>query len=415
MSEHRHYSGPDLAPLLRQVRDDLGSDAEIIRAERIRSGGLAGFFAREHYEVVAKKVDLVAPDPAPRSVPQRVEPATATTPTADELIPSTVRPEVVEPATLPASVSDLAPSVPDEQVTANGSGRSIQAALLDRADRVSTEELLVRVAETHSPEWNSESFKSILGRAMVDWASPPIDGEPPPTAARADDGPIELETVTNREPVDGLRLSPVQPGENIVEPLPPAVPAAESGPAGVERSPVPPEGAVQTVPPEGAVPTMPTAPQAGESGTSHPTGPGPAPWADGAVPPSWGPAWMQGWPPWMIHGWPGYRPGDPLPAPAAHLCPNCADPVRSPELEGPGEPGGLDDPVPGGAPDAGSPPPEEISSDDSGDPVPTGDPATWTELRQEIDDVRLRIDDIIGTLRHVTADHHCDCGQAPSH
>src|SRR3954454_15164149 len=41
------------------VRKELGPTARIVRAERIRSGGLGGFFARERYEIT---VD-VPPEP----------------------------------------------------------------------------------------------------------------------------------------------------------------------------------------------------------------------------------------------------------------------------------------------------------------------------------------------------------------
>jgi hypothetical protein len=43
--------GPDIAELLGRVRAEHGNRATIVRAERVRSGGIAGFFARQHYEV----------------------------------------------------------------------------------------------------------------------------------------------------------------------------------------------------------------------------------------------------------------------------------------------------------------------------------------------------------------------------
>lgn len=56
--------GSDLAELMGQVRAEFGPAARIVRAERVRSGGLAGFFARERYELT---IDV--PDPAPTPVP----------------------------------------------------------------------------------------------------------------------------------------------------------------------------------------------------------------------------------------------------------------------------------------------------------------------------------------------------------
>ncbi|MCC2334171.1 hypothetical protein [Cellulomonas wangsupingiae] len=57
--------GPDLSELVAQVREQLGPGARIVRAERVRSGGFAGFFATERFEVT---VDV--PDEVPR--PSRV-------------------------------------------------------------------------------------------------------------------------------------------------------------------------------------------------------------------------------------------------------------------------------------------------------------------------------------------------------
>ena len=54
--------GPDIHELLQRVRDEHGPEASIVHAERIRTGGVAGFFARQRYEV-AVEVDIDAPPP----------------------------------------------------------------------------------------------------------------------------------------------------------------------------------------------------------------------------------------------------------------------------------------------------------------------------------------------------------------
>ena len=46
--------GEDLPTLMLRVRAEMGPDARIIKAERIRTGGIAGFFAREHYELTVE-------------------------------------------------------------------------------------------------------------------------------------------------------------------------------------------------------------------------------------------------------------------------------------------------------------------------------------------------------------------------
>lgn len=324
MTEHRHYSGPDLAPLLRQVRDELGSDAEIIRAERIRSGGLAGFFAREHYEVVAKRQEPTAS--------KSLEPVVGSSDT-DELAGSTA---------------------------AEGSGRSIQAALLDRADRVSTEELLVRVAETHSAEWGTESFQSILGRAMLDAVGPSVDKEVSPPAdtvsieeRRREPSPVHVDPAPSAGTVNGLRLDSIRPGENVIDPA--SQPQVEG----------------------------PTSQPPLDDLTSQPQVEGPvsAPAGDGG-PPIWGQPWMPGWAPWMTNCWPAHAAGSASGVAPHLLCTKCADSLCAEDVDG-------------------SPAPSTL---DNGSSTTRDDGDSWSDLRHEIDDVRRRLDDIVGAIRDVTGD-----------
>ena len=48
------FDGPDLETLLERVRAQGGPGARIVRANKVRAGGIGGFFAKEHYEVVAE-------------------------------------------------------------------------------------------------------------------------------------------------------------------------------------------------------------------------------------------------------------------------------------------------------------------------------------------------------------------------
>ena len=57
MSTQLLLEGGDLAELMLRVRTDFGPAARIVRAERIRSGGLGGFFARERYELMVDVPD----------------------------------------------------------------------------------------------------------------------------------------------------------------------------------------------------------------------------------------------------------------------------------------------------------------------------------------------------------------------
>jgi hypothetical protein len=43
--------GSDLEELLVRARDEYGEDVRIVKADKVRTGGIGGFFAREHYEL----------------------------------------------------------------------------------------------------------------------------------------------------------------------------------------------------------------------------------------------------------------------------------------------------------------------------------------------------------------------------
>ena len=57
-STHLQLEGPDLPSLLEQIRAEYGPGARIVHAERIRRGGVGGFFARERYHVEVEVTEV---------------------------------------------------------------------------------------------------------------------------------------------------------------------------------------------------------------------------------------------------------------------------------------------------------------------------------------------------------------------
>ncbi len=99
--------GPELEPLLARVRSELGPHARIVHAEKIRSGGVAGFFAHQRFELTvevdtSKPRTAPAPPPveAPVAVPAAPEPAAAVTAPAPAV--------VAVPAAAPSGFSAIA-------------------------------------------------------------------------------------------------------------------------------------------------------------------------------------------------------------------------------------------------------------------------------------------------------------------
>lgn len=382
MSERRHYSGPDLATLLRRVDDELGSDAVIVKADRVRNGGMAGFFTREHYEVVASTPEITPEIEVTASPSDLDAQRDGVVEIDDEAIARGPRPPVA-PAPVPA------PRPP-----APAAGRSIQAALLDRADQVSTEELLNRAAELTTAERGNESFRSILGRAVAGEperaADSQITGSGRHGPQQADLGPSGV-----TEPIVGLRPEPVRPGETVIEPMPEPQPMPEPEP-----------------PPDPADPRFATArvrespPWDGQPGSRTSPSRNPSAWPSPAGPPPWGTPWGPAWVPWMVGG--SSMPPQPVGVPAnSHhcSCAGCSHSVPTPAIESAVLVNSLADgrpPTNSHLPAAGGRYSSEIS-------------VTPWELRREIDEaVRLRLDEIFRVVRRSVADEVCDCRREPA-
>jgi hypothetical protein len=60
LSTRMLLEGTDIRALLAQIRDEYGPDVRIVHAERIRSGGVGGFFAKQRFEVAVELDDEVA-------------------------------------------------------------------------------------------------------------------------------------------------------------------------------------------------------------------------------------------------------------------------------------------------------------------------------------------------------------------
>ncbi len=69
------FEGPDIHAVLAQVRGEYGTDVRIVGADKVRSGGIGGFFSRERFEVAVEiDLDQVA---EPSESPESPEPIVA--------------------------------------------------------------------------------------------------------------------------------------------------------------------------------------------------------------------------------------------------------------------------------------------------------------------------------------------------
>ena len=211
--------GDDLEALLERARAEGGPSARIVRAEKIRHGGVLGFFAKERFEVA-----LEVPDPA------EVPPAAARTG-----VPA-VRPALAQeapmsqPAPAPAEgaldrfTRRLAAAADDPQVAA----REGLLGLADRADaaeRATAGAPFLPPSPAPVPDALDEALRKLLDAAPAPVAASPVQ----PSTSRPEFTAL----------LDQL-LAPARPPAVAAVPAPrspePVLSAAAAGPAGAAAS-----------------------------------------------------------------------------------------------------------------------------------------------------------------------------------
>ncbi|GAB1694706.1 hypothetical protein [Krasilnikovia sp. M28-CT-15] len=132
--------GPAIEPLLAQVREEYGSGVRIISADKVRSGGFGGFFAKQHYELA---VEVPDPEDRPSADPFRRATTTADEPRGLEqlLERAESRDRISQGGASPAGLGD------DEGMAGSGAAFAQLMAGLDK-----TEEMAARRAAQERPQ-----------------------------------------------------------------------------------------------------------------------------------------------------------------------------------------------------------------------------------------------------------------------
>ena len=165
--------GPDIETLLERVREEHGTDARIVHADKVRSGGIGGFFSKERYEVAVE-------------VPGSRE---------------TAQPEDRVPAGAPASAPQPA-----------GSDLSVVVTSPPEADAGARPALLDLAAAVDAAE--SADFAAALARVTASGRAGGTDA--PPTARGFVPAPCPpVATVVARAPVRAVR-SPLSLGARLL-------------------------------------------------------------------------------------------------------------------------------------------------------------------------------------------------------
>jgi hypothetical protein len=136
--------GPDLEELLIRARQEYGSTVRIVAADKIRSGGLGGFFSKENFQLTVE-VDG-GPDTDPADVPVVTSVATPAFAPSSGFIQS--------PAFAPSS-SLIDVEKPSLESLAEDAAAQRPVSLLDLADAISdreTYEPRTRIENPHPPK-----------------------------------------------------------------------------------------------------------------------------------------------------------------------------------------------------------------------------------------------------------------------
>lgn len=211
--------GPSIEDLLAQVRAEHGENARIVQADKVRSGGFAGFFAKEVYEVAIEVDDLavgtgdVPRGAAPADILSLVDDADA----ADEGGLAVLGFSRPRSTSRPAISAPVLP-VPPTSVPARDSVPALRSGLAGRS---------VTAAEDDSPlvSTSSDTFARVLAALSRDMEElPERTFAPAPFVSPENAAPIEAEALTARAAFEA-----VVAGADVAEPAEPrAHPMAEA-------------------------------------------------------------------------------------------------------------------------------------------------------------------------------------------
>jgi hypothetical protein len=213
VATQRRFEANTLAEVLAKVQEEVGSDAKIASAQKVRSGGAFGFFQKERFEVLVDVPDTPAAKPAPAAVAQPMPPRPAPRST-------TIIQEEDDDTLTPASLLELAQQISEEERTRTVSTESNAFA-----------DVLSRVAFQADMRSEPDPEPAVQEEQPLIPERPAFLDEPKPKAIPQKK--VELETPAPApapQPQPPIDPQPIEP-----EPVPPAPePVPEPTPAVAE-------------------------------------------------------------------------------------------------------------------------------------------------------------------------------------
>lgn len=185
----QRFEAPTLDLAVQAAKDALGDNAHIVGANRVRRGGVGGFFAKEYVEVEAEE-----PGNKPKGTAQ-ASPLTGRNGTPSSgagpkqpLRGSAAGPSAIGPVTSvgtrpqmataqPGAVAALGPSLPDDALSdlIEEMAHSGPSSILDLAERVNTEQTRFALSQDNTPVGDmisavraSDDFSDMLQRIAAE-------------------------------------------------------------------------------------------------------------------------------------------------------------------------------------------------------------------------------------------------------
>jgi hypothetical protein len=194
--------GRDLEELLAQVRDEHGADARIVSAEKVRTGGFAGLFSQQKYELTVELGDTPAGEPTPSATIEdlaaRADAADATPPSfaavLAEATPAPTAAEVLE--RLFADAGPVAGAAADEEQPATPSVRPFRPGANQPVARLGMRPLPAPDPVDSAPQVDPAPPQVDPAPPQVDPAPPQVDPAPP----QDKEAPMPVEAVTVDRP-----------------------------------------------------------------------------------------------------------------------------------------------------------------------------------------------------------------------
>jgi len=187
LASQLRFEGGELEELLERVRTEVGPEARIVAANRIRQGGVAGFFAKEGFEVVVDLADSEGGEARNGGRGARGKRRSRANGAANGAEATTAR---ATPAATPRNTARPAATAAATSIPTSPRVASSTASVLDLVEEVNEIERdqVIDLSEAHGPTVSTE--KSDFGTMLANLTRELDEEEASMPTITVNDGPV---------------------------------------------------------------------------------------------------------------------------------------------------------------------------------------------------------------------------------